>query len=191
MNIYFKLLAVTISAAVLLTGCSSTAEVSDPAPTAKEAGVLGTRICFTNSSGLPVSAAAGGRVVASEAGHITGEPGVVDAQAERCFAGRNSYEVYSTVTSFTEGQIQEWATEDVAVSTNVDGEYGILLFTGYNPSVKAPRLRWRNSADPLTPLGDSLEIGETKNIQEAGHKFAISRRGDSDLYKEFLVNFTK
>lgn len=185
-------IAIALSAAFTLASCSSTPQPTVSVPSTKEAGMLGSRVCFTNSTSLPMTVSPSQRVVSENVNHIVGAAGAINKSSEQCFAGWNSYQTVVYMKDDA-GQAQ-WLdiSEDVSVSVGIDGHYNVLNFRANNLAFVPPYLYWTN--DPNRPTswgGEELSVGSSYQDTSGGHSFTVTRRDDSEFYKEFTVNFTK
>ena len=183
---------IALAATVALTGCASSVvgPTASPAPSEKTASTLGTRICFTNETDLPISAAPGPGLDSKNAGSAVGSAGVVTDATELCFAGWDSYKADGWSTSSTSYGQQVY---DVATSTNIDGVYTAIEFRGINTWVGLPNIYWTTGTPGKEQPydGRAMNVGDSVDRSFAGHSFIVTRRGDSDNYKEFLVRFTQ
>lgn len=184
-----------LAAALVLTGCSSAPaspqEAShEPTETIKEAGVSGSRICFLNSTGLTISAAPAGQAIAGS--QDIGPAGPVLSNKELCFAGWNSRRYTDWVENeFDKGYFNDYTT-DVIVAVSIDGAYNAVTIRANNPAIARPDLTW--TEDPLRAQkwsGQAMSDGAVVQGSASGHSFTITRRGDTDNYKEFLIQFTQ
>lgn len=188
-----SLFSLAMIAALSLTSCASPSSTAAPEGTSKEAGTLGTRICITNATTLPMTAAPSQRVVRKNADHIVGSAGALSDTSPLCFAGWNSYlqNVWSGADDFNPGK---WSTieQDVSISIGIDGNYNVLNFRANNEPIYKPSLNWiTNTESPIQWSGDRMPEGETLEGNAAGHQFTVTRVSDSEFYKEFTVRFTK
>lgn len=183
---------IAVAATVALSGCASSAAgpAASSAPTEKTASTLGTRICFTNGTNLAISAAPGPGLDSKNAGSAVGSAGAVTDATELCFAGWDSYKADGWSTSDTSYGQQKY---DVATSTNIDGVYNAIEFRGINTWVGLPNIYWTTGTPGQDQPYDGRAMNEGDSIDRsfAGHSFTVTRRGDSDNYKEFLVRFTQ
>lgn len=190
--VFTRVPLVALAATVALTGCTSSSVTSttSPAPTEKTASTLGTRICFSNGTDLPISAAPGSSLYTKNASSAVGSAGVVTDTTELCFAGWDSYKADGWSTSSTSYGQQVY---DVATSTNIDGEYNAIEFRGINTWVGLPNIYWTTGTPGQNQPydGRAMDVGDSVDRSFAGHSFTVTRRGDSDNYKEFLVRFTQ
>jgi hypothetical protein len=156
----------------------------------KEAGVSGSRICFLNSTGLTISAAPAGQAIAGS--QDIGPAGPVLSDKELCFAGWNSRRYTDWVANeFDKGYFNDYTT-DVIVAVSIDGAYNAVTIRANNPAFARPDLTW--TEDPQREQqwsGQAMSDGAVFQRSASGHSFTIIRRGDTDNYKEFLIQFTQ
>lgn len=183
-------LSLLLVTGIALTGCTSVAPTATETSAVKEAGTLGTRLCFTNGTDKPISAAPSPQVEAKNASHNVGAAGSITDSSELCFAGWNSYRLdgWGSSTNTYHSQLY-----DVATTVNVDGVYDALSFRGVNEWIGLPLVYWttgeQGSEQPYD--GRSMNVGDVENRDFEGNSFTITRREDSEFYKEFLIRFTK
>lgn len=157
----------------------------------REAGVLGSRICFTNATSLPMTAAPSQQVNGKNADHIVGATGALSDTAEQCYAGWRSYLLNVWQGSSDNGA---WANlqVDVVLSIGIDGNYNALSFRAINQDYGAPLLNWTENPDIKGGWhGKKLAINGSYEATAAGHTFTVTRLNDSEFYKEYVVRFTK
>lgn len=184
--------AVGIISAVVLTACTQEAPTSLAEETSKEAGTLGSRICFTNATDLPMTAAPSQQVDTNNADHIVGEAGAISDNSAQCYAGWNSYSLDVWKAEGDSTGFWTMTGQDVALSVGIDGDYNVLNFRANNESFRKPSLYWTaNPASPEIWSGNFMSEGESIEGNAAGHKFIVSRLNDSQYYKEFAVRFTQ
>lgn len=159
-------------------------------PVTKEAGVSGSRVCFSNATGVLMSVAPAGEPI--QGTQDIGPAGEMTDKKEICFAGWNSRRYTDWITDdFGKGFFQVYNT-DVAVAVSIDGAYNALTLRANNVAFARPDLTWTD--DPTaaqTWTGGAMSDGAVLQGSVAGHSFTVTRRDDSDNYKEFLVRFTK
>ena len=191
-----RLGAIILTSALALTLTACTASDGAPAgnatdhAVAKEAGALGSRICFINETDVPMSAAPSGRVVQQYADHNVGVAGSLSTTTELCFAGWNSREVM--MKSKGSRGLPVYTTGDAIAAVNIDGNYNALGFYALNPSLSSPEVRW--SGNPEAETFWTVKYfgsGDSTVAEAAGHTFSVTRRDDSEFYKEFVVRFTR
>lgn len=121
-----------------------------------------------------------------------GPAGEMTDKKEICFAGWNSRLYTDWITDdFGKGFFQVYNT-DVAVAVSIDGAYNALTLRANNVAFARPDLTWTD--DPTaakTWTGGAMSDGAVLQGSVAGHSFTVTRRDDSDNYKEFLVRFTQ
>lgn len=191
MKTIVKLAAVTLVAVTALTGCALTPQPSEKPATDKDASMKGSRICFINSSDVPMSATITGVVLPENANTLVGKTGVLGS-SELCFAGWNGINTTSLYPNKDPYGRGETNTTDVAVGVNIDGNYDQIRFRAFNGFLYPPFMWW---FVPGVKLGDEGGGIFKENVSKTGtvdtHEFTVIRRNDSDNYKEFLVQFTK
>lgn len=183
-------IAVSLLAITSLTACAAPSQPKAAPEVTKEAGTLGSRICFANATNMNITATPTGEVVDS---NVVGTTGVVPTYDELCFAGRNSIRVVEkTPNPVTGGSSMVSTLVDIAAAVTIDGNPNTLLFTAFNPALKAPQAKWTNKKQTNSFWsGGAMSVGDNVSASSGGYSFTVTRRGDSDLYKEFLVQFTQ
>mgnify|MGYP006898275467 CR=1 FL=1 len=158
----------------------------------KEAGTLGSRICFINETGALMSAAPSGPEVTENAWTFVGTTGPMTADSELCFAGWNSRQAYEFQARMFGAHHWGYSEVDVLVAVSADGNYNALSFYARNRSISAPSLHWK--VDPLAQKDWNFtvpSVNESSTATAAGLNFTVTRRADSQDYKEFVVRFTR
>lgn len=192
MNIKLSMMA-SLCVIFTVAGCSSTPDTfatSEPKLLEKEAGVSGSRVCFSNSTSVPMSAAPAGEPIQGR--QDIGPAGAITAQNELCFAGWNSRRYTDWISDdLGKGFFQEY-TSDVVVALSIDGAYNALTMRANNVAIARPDFTW--TEDPLKEQkwsGGAMSDGAVVQGSVAGHSFTVTRRADTDNFKEFLVQFTQ
>lgn len=189
MHSRIAVVASTLISVAMLTGCAPTS----PETTSfiKEAGYLGSRICFINATGLPMSAGFSGTVFEENASHIVGTGGMVSGDTERCFAGWNSFLTKELRPRDYEGSGLMDAKQDVVAAVNIDGRYNVAIFRARNMSWDAS-MYWTDNVDKEQAWNGKLEmhLKDSYSGSVKGHDFTVTRRDDSEFYKEFVVRFS-
>lgn len=151
----------------------------------------GARICLTNSSGVPMSAGITGATVPENANTLVGKPGDLGT-TELCFAGWNGIKTSSLYSDKEPGGGGEVNSTDVAVGVNIDGNYDQIKFRAFNGPLFPPVLWWLvQGGDVNNWGGGSFKENSSRTGTVDSHEFTVTRRDDSDNYKEFLIQFTK
>lgn len=124
--------------------------------------------------------------------NAVGTTGVVPTYDELCFAGRNSMRVAQRESNpVTGGTSMVLNLVDTAVAVTIDGNPNTLFFTAFNPALKTPYAQWTNKKESNSFWGAAiLSVGENVSASTGGYSFTVTRRGDSENYKEFVVRFT-
>lgn len=186
-----KLVTLALVSVSVLVGCTSNPQAEESSSTTREASLRGSRICVVNSSDVPMSAAITGAAVPENSNTLVGKPGEL-SDTELCFAGWNAIKTTSLYTDKEPGGGGEVNTTDVAVGVNIDGNYNQIKFRAFNGLFKPPVLWWLvQDGNTDNWGGGSFSDQATNTGSVDGHNFTVTRRDDSDNYKEFLVTFTK
>lgn len=181
-------ITLSLLAVLLLSACGGTSQPEASAEGSKEAGTLGSRICFTNGTNMNITATPTGEVIGP---NIVGTTGVVPTYDELCFAGRNSIRSFEKTSDSVFSGLES-TMRDAVVAVTVDGNTNTLFFSAYNPAYTAPLLKWSNKqASNKYWKGGAMSVGENVSASSGGNSFTVTRRDDSDSYKEFLVQFTQ
>lgn len=181
-------IAGSLLAVASLSACVGASQPELAPEVTKEAGTLGSRICFTNGTSMNITATPTGEVIGS---NMVGTTGVVPTYDELCFAGRNSIRSFEKTPDSVFSGLQS-TMRDAAVAVTVDGNTNTLFFSAYNPAYTAPLLKWSNKQESNRYWsGGAMSVGENVSASSGGNSFTVTRREDSDLYKEFLVQFTQ
>jgi hypothetical protein len=177
--------------AITLSGCTSTGTAPEATETPeKQAGALGSRICFVNESSVPMSVAPSGRIVPENNRHFVGNAGPLSANSELCFAGWNSRES-DDFKSNKLATVPTYFRADVVVALSVDGRYNALTFYAQNDSIKPCKISWNENPGVNHWVGETPSVDNSITTSAIGQNFTVTRRGDSEYYKEFLVRFTR
>lgn len=183
-------IAISLLMVASLTACAGSRQADPVREVSKEAGTLGSRICFTNGTNMNITATPTGEGIES---NVVGSTGVVPTYDELCFAGRNSMRIAQK-----EGNPVKGGTSmvlnlvDIAVAVTIDGNPNTLFFSAFNHAFKAPNVKWINKQESNS-FWDvaTLSVGENVSTSSGGYAFTVTRRDDSNNYKEFVVKFTQ
>lgn len=195
MTLRNKLIALSLSSALTLSGCSASSAVSESEAqtSSRAAGTLGSRICFLSWAEQLISVRPSADIYQKNADHIVGNAGALNSDRQLCFAGWNSYERDFWVSAGNGRYKWKKDQVDVLLTLDVDGRYNSLFFAANNANMTLPYAKWTDDMErqELWPSGGGLRVGQERRIDFADQKFRVTRLDDSEYYKEFLVTFLK